>query len=225
MSHLRICGLSFLRIRGVLATVVLVGAIGGPSAAQDRAPLASAAERKDAAAVQSLLTQGVDVNAAHGDGMTALHWAAMHGDVARATALLKAGADVRPITRLNGYTPLMLAARHGHGAVVEAAGAGADASATTDNGTTSLMFAAASGDVRSIDAPAGRGVDVNAREDVRADGGDVRRRRQSRRGHPGAAPARRRPAGPVDAPRPSRPRPQPLQGRAVRQPHRAEEAG
>ena len=36
--------------------------------------------RKDAAAVRALVKDGKDVNAAQGDGMTALHWAAMNGD-------------------------------------------------------------------------------------------------------------------------------------------------
>ena len=46
-------------------------------------------------AVRALLKQGVDVNAAQGDGMTALHWAARQGDVELAQMLLYAGANVR----------------------------------------------------------------------------------------------------------------------------------
>ena len=62
----------------------------------------------------------------------------------------------------------MLAARHGHGAVVEALLAGgANPETTTDNGTTVLMFAAASGDVASVEAIVKRNVDLNAREVVR----------------------------------------------------------
>jgi len=78
-----------------------------PPAAQDRAPLASAAEREDAAAVRALLAEGVDVDAAQGDGMTALHRAAMHGDAGMVAAVPKAGANVSVVTRINAYRPLM----------------------------------------------------------------------------------------------------------------------
>jgi ankyrin repeat protein len=40
-------------------------------------PVADAAQRGDTAAVQALLKDGADVNAAQGDGMTALHWTAL----------------------------------------------------------------------------------------------------------------------------------------------------
>src|SRR5687767_12825546 len=49
-------------------------------AAVAASPIADAAKRGDRAAVKTLLQQGADANAAHGDGMTALHWAATHGD-------------------------------------------------------------------------------------------------------------------------------------------------
>jgi ankyrin repeat protein len=137
------------------------------SAAQ-QAPLTDAAERGDVAAVRALIKQGEDVNTAQGDGMTALHWAAMNGDEALAKLLLGAGANTRAATRINRYTPLMLAARQGHGGVVEALlEGGADPTDATDNGTTVLMFAAASGDVASVEAIAKRKVDLNARETVR----------------------------------------------------------
>ena len=61
-------------------------------------------------AVAALLKQAADVNAPQGDGMTALHWAAMHDDPALATMLLYAGASPKARTRVGGYTPLLLAA-------------------------------------------------------------------------------------------------------------------
>ena len=48
-------------------------------------------ERGDAAAFQALLKDGADVNAAQADGMTALHWTALNGDVKTLNVLLIAG--------------------------------------------------------------------------------------------------------------------------------------
>src|SRR6185437_9889287 len=59
--------------------------------AADRAPVADAAQRRDATAIRALLRQGADVSAAQGDGMTALHWAAQNGDAPLAKMLLFAG--------------------------------------------------------------------------------------------------------------------------------------
>ena len=50
-------------------------------------------------AVRTLLKQAADVNAAQGDGMTALHWAAMKDDADLVQTLLFAGANVRATTR------------------------------------------------------------------------------------------------------------------------------
>ena len=78
-------------------------------------PVADAAARGDREAVKALLKQAADVNAAQGDGMTALHWAAMNGDLELAQMLIFAGANVRATTRLGTYTPLYLASQQGHG--------------------------------------------------------------------------------------------------------------
>ena len=67
--------------------------------------------------MKALLKQAADVNAAQGDGMTALHWAAMNGDAELAQMLIFAGANVRATTRLGTYTPLYLASQQGHGSV------------------------------------------------------------------------------------------------------------
>ena len=71
------------------------------------APVADAAmQRRHATRCATLLKQAADVNAAQGDGMTALHWAAMKGDAELAQTLLYAGANVRATTRIGAYTPL-----------------------------------------------------------------------------------------------------------------------
>src|SRR6185503_20111147 len=91
------------------------------------APVADAAMRGDAEAVRALIRSGADVNAAQGDGMTALHWAAMSGNRDIAFAVLTAGAMVDARTRLGDYTPLHLAAQESRADVVALLlGAGAD---------------------------------------------------------------------------------------------------
>jgi ankyrin repeat protein len=152
-----------LRVAGLCAMLATTSV----SAAID-APLADAAARGDAATVESLISKGADVNSPQGDGMTALHWAAMNGQAPLAEMLLRAGANPEAATRVGAYTPLLLAAKLGHGPVIDALlEGGADAAATTDNGTTALMFAAASGDVPSVELLLTRKVDVNARETTR----------------------------------------------------------
>src|SRR6476659_9151120 len=98
---------------GLLCSIALYAA--APST-----PIADAARARDRDAVQKLLRGGADVNAAQGDGMTALHWAALNGDVELSEILLRAGATVAARTRLGGYTALALAAEAGHGAAVAA---------------------------------------------------------------------------------------------------------
>jgi uncharacterized protein len=135
------------------------------AAAQGPATIADAAMAGDAEAVLRLLKQGGDVNGAQGDGMTALHWAAMRGDAALAETLLYAGANVRATTRLGGYTPLHLAGQTGRRAVVEVlAGRGADVNARATTGATPLMLAASSGNTETLQPLLERGADANAAE-------------------------------------------------------------
>ena len=143
-------------------------AVASRNAVASRAAVADAASRGDVTEVSALVSKGADVNAPQGDGMSALHWAAMNGSTDLAALLLQAGATPNPSTRVGGYTPLLLAARQGHGAVVATLlEGGATAAAATDNGTTALMFAAQSGDVRSVELLLDRKADPNARETTR----------------------------------------------------------
>src|SRR5690349_21475522 len=132
------------------------------------APVADAAMDGNRNAVKALLKQAADVNAAQGDGMTALHWAAMKNDAELVQTLLYAGANVRATTRIGAYTPLLLAAKSGSAdAIALLVKAGASVNATTSNGTTPLMFAAASGGAPAVAALIDAGADVNATESVR----------------------------------------------------------
>jgi ankyrin repeat protein len=122
--------------------------------------------RGDVSAVETLLERGADVNAARGDGMTALHWAAEHGNADLADMLVRAGANLNAVTRIGAYTPLHVAARAGGSEVVRLlAEAGADLEARAANsGATALHLASAAGDVASIRFLVAEGADVDARE-------------------------------------------------------------
>ena len=132
-------------------------------------PVADAAMDGDIEAVRALLTEGADVNAPQGDGMTALHWAAEAGDVEMVEMLLYAGANQQGVTRLGDYTPLHLASKAGKDRVVaRLLEAGADPSAYTTTGeVTPLHFAAASGSVATVEALLDHGADVDVTESVR----------------------------------------------------------
>src|SRR2546422_8678473 len=126
-----------IAVFGAICATALLGAASS-------SPVADAAMRGDREAVRALLKQGADVSAPHGDGMTALHWAAERGDAAMAEVLVYAGANVAAVTRIGQYTPLHLASRAGSAPVVQALiKAGADVGAgTTTTAVTALPLAA-----------------------------------------------------------------------------------
>ena len=129
------------------------------------ARIADAAMERDHAAVQLLLKQKADVNAAQGDGTTALHWAAYNDDLEMMQWLIQAGADLSATTRLGAMTPLVIAATNGNAATVQQLlKAGADANAANSNGTTPLMMAAAAGKPEAIKLLLDAGADPNARD-------------------------------------------------------------
>ena len=134
-------------------------------AAQLDTPVADAARDGNRALVRAALGKGADVNAAQGDGMTALHWAAINGDAELTQILVRAGASVNATTRIAGATPMLLAAENGHGAIVRALlNAGADAKTADLSGTTALMLAAAAGDADAIRALLQHGAQLEARD-------------------------------------------------------------
>ncbi len=125
--------------------------------------LADAAMRRDVDAVKALLARKAKVNEAQGDGSTALHWAAYHGQPEMVRALLAAGADVHAKSRVGGLTPLMMAAKAGDAAVVKLlVDARSDVATPNANGTTPLMFAAAAGNAQAARLLLDKGATVNA---------------------------------------------------------------
>ena len=125
-------------------------------------PVADAAQQGDAQIVRTLLQQGEDVNAAQSDGLTALHWAALHNDLEMAKLLLYAGATVKPTTRVGSYTPLHLASRSGYHEVMSVMlDAGADPNKLTSTGVTPMHFAAQSDAPEAIRVLVEHGGDLN----------------------------------------------------------------
>ena len=155
------------RTGGLVAVAAVLTAVAGAVPGPE-SPVADAAMRGDLAAVRDLLAGGADVNAAQGDGMTALHWAAERGDPDVAQMLLHAGAAVDPVTRIGSYAPLHLAARNGGTSVaVLLLDAGSDpAAAAPGTGATPLHLAAAAGSAELVAVLLERGADPDALEAV-----------------------------------------------------------
>ncbi len=148
------------------AIVCAAAALGASAAGQNAAdaPLADAIQRQDRPAVQTLLDQKADVNAALADGSTALLWAVHWDDLALAGRLLRAGANV---SAANGYgiSPILEASETGDAALMEALlNAGADANTAQPEGETALMTASRTGNADAVKALLNHGAQVNARE-------------------------------------------------------------
>jgi uncharacterized protein len=140
--------------------VVVLSVAGAPAP-----EVADAVRTRNNAALQALLKQRADVNAAQPDGTTALHWAAHWNDAETVNALLRAGANAKVVNRY-GATPLSEAVAAGSAAMIQALlNAGADPrTLTTEDGETVLMTAARAGNVDAVRLLLDRGADVNARE-------------------------------------------------------------
>lgn len=157
------------RMRTLLTAVVGALLVAGLStvmaATAAETPVADAAMRGEAATVKALLAKGADVNAAQGDGMTALHWAALNGDASLTSVLIGAKANHEAVTRLGRYTPLHLASSRGHAAVVrQLLTAGSVVTALTDTGVQPIHLAAQAGNLEAVTALLDKGADVNVQD-------------------------------------------------------------
>jgi ankyrin repeat protein len=155
-----------------LCRLAFISLLALPADAAGAAPpadlrLIQAVRNRDVAAVQQLLKarpRPIDVNAAAGDGATALHWAVHQDDLAIADLLIRAGARVSLANDL-GATPLHLACTNRSVSMVERLlAAGADANARLLNGETVLMTCARGGEARAVKALLRAGADANAAE-------------------------------------------------------------
>ena len=121
----------------------------------------------DSEQVRTLIRSGADINAAQGDGSTALHWAAYRDDLDAAGLLIGAGADVNTANEL-GATPLWLAAINGSYFMAgQLLAAGADPNAALKRGETPLMTASRSGNLQTVALLLEQGANVNTAEDER----------------------------------------------------------
>ncbi|MGE3957823.1 MAG: ankyrin repeat domain-containing protein [Vicinamibacterales bacterium] len=149
-----------LFLRALLSTVLIAG--GGAVSAQDRPPLSTAIRAGDTDAVARLLKQRVDVNAAEGDGSTALHWAAYHDRLEVVDQLIRAGAHVNVANDL-GATPLWAASMNGTERIVSRLlQAGADPNLALLAGETPLMVAARGGFAPVVSLLLSKGAKVDA---------------------------------------------------------------
>jgi ankyrin repeat protein len=121
----------------------------------------------DRAAVQSLIQQKADVNAAQADGETAIQWAVYRDDLQMADALIAAGANIKLDNR-EGATPIYLASLHGSAPMIEKLlKAGADVNQMGPEGETPLMLTARTGNLEAIRVLLEHHADVNAKDTLR----------------------------------------------------------
>lgn len=141
----------------VFALIALTGIAG------ERPAVIDAARAGDHGALRALIQKKVDVNAAEGDGATALHWAAYRDDLESVDLLLNAGAKANAANDL-GATPLWNACTSAALPVTKRLlDAGANPNLALLAGETPLMAAARSGKADVVELLLAKGANANAR--------------------------------------------------------------
>ena len=157
-----------MRIRAMVVALLAGGSVAAAALASAAEPaLIDAVKAEDRLRIERLLAGGADVNAPHGDGATALHWAA-HRDLADVAALLiRSGAGV-DVADDHGVTPLALASLNASESMVGLLlDAEADPNLAATSGVTPLMTAARVGDAGVVRRLLAAGADPTAAEAVR----------------------------------------------------------
>ncbi len=144
---------------------LLISSITYVSIASSLPPLVEAAKQNDNDKFTVLLkADGLDVNTAHNDGTTALHWAAHWDNLELAKLLVRQKADVN-IANDYGITPLYLACTNKSSAMVGILlKAKANPNVALWSGETPLMNCAKRGATDAVIAMINAGADVNASE-------------------------------------------------------------
>ena len=144
---------------------VLAQTLSAPSPDQVQgSPVAEAARKGDARAVQALLQQGLDVDGWDTSGTPALHWAVRVNDHDLVDVLLSAGADQNGTNRY-AQAPIHVAVEYRHvGMVRRLLDAGADIETANASGEPPLLIATRLGAVEMIDELLAQGAEVDARD-------------------------------------------------------------
>ena len=154
-------------MKRILSSGVVFLALSAAGFAAVRADVAEAASRGDKAAIQKLVAQRADVNAAQADGASALHWAVFRSDKEMVDLLIKAGANPKVANR-EGSTPLWLASVNGDAAILTSLlNGGADANEKLPLGRTPLMAASRTGNLDAMKVLLDKGAKVNVAETLR----------------------------------------------------------
>jgi ankyrin len=154
-----------MAITGAWPGLMIIGlaVLSAETGSSVRPPLVDAARSGDKETLRALLKKKVDVNAAEGDGSTALHWASYRDDVESADLLLRAGAKVNTANDL-GVTPLWTACLNGSDAMVRRLlEAGANPNAALQLGETPLMAASRAGYPGIVEQLLAKRANANAR--------------------------------------------------------------
>ena len=125
---------------------------------------ADVAEAKQWQQLDQLISGGSDINATQPDGMTALHWAVFHQQLAAVEQLLAVKADVNAKTRYD-QTPLSIACTLNNERIVaNLLKAGADVDHCLSGGISMLMLAARTGNANSVRHLIRKGAKADATE-------------------------------------------------------------
>jgi len=115
---------------------------------------------------RQMLAKDADFSVREPDGMTALHWAAVHQDSDLVERLLQAGAAPQKVNHY-GVSPLSIACRNGdQRTVAHLLNSGADANQALPDGETPLMTAARTGTRGPVEALIAAGATVNDRDNA-----------------------------------------------------------